>query len=123
MDTVIKEHHEDAEREAAERKELEAKYQQAVEYITSLGLDPEVYLVPVSAIAGTTETKRKPKGRERKANYIFEDENGDTKTWSGNGKMPLALRKQLIKVVPWKLFSLKSPANMNKVNKVFMQQR
>ncbi|MFA4650410.1 hypothetical protein Q9L28_13195, partial [Escherichia coli] len=50
---------------------------------------------PVSAIAGTTETKRKPKGGVRKAKYIFEDENGETRTWSGNGKMPLALRKQV----------------------------
>ncbi|MED9662967.1 DNA-binding protein, partial [Escherichia coli] len=51
LNSVIEERREDAERKAAERKELEAKYQQAVEYITSLGLDPEVYLVPVSAIA------------------------------------------------------------------------
>ncbi|EHY5970277.1 H-NS histone family protein [Escherichia coli] len=95
LNSVIEERREDAERKAAERKELEAKYQQAVEYITSLGLDPEVYLVPVSAIAGTTETKQKPKGSVRKAKYIFEDENGETRTWSGNGKMPLALRKQV----------------------------
>ena len=37
----------------------------------------------------------KPKGGVRKAKYIFEDENGETRTWSGNGKMPLALRKQV----------------------------
>ncbi|WP_105457788.1 H-NS family histone-like protein [Escherichia coli] len=79
LNSVIEERREDAERKAAERKELEAKYQQAVEYITSLGLDPEVYLVPVSAIAGTTETKQKPKGGVRKAKYIFEDENGETR--------------------------------------------
>ncbi|ENC52587.1 H-NS histone family protein, partial [Escherichia coli P0299917.3] len=54
-----------------------------------MGLDPEEWQGPVSAIAGTTETKRKPKGGVRKAKYIFEDENGETRTWSGNGKMPL----------------------------------
>ncbi len=32
LDTVIKERHEDAEREAAERKKLETKYQQAANY-------------------------------------------------------------------------------------------
>ncbi len=95
LNAVIEERRKDVEREAAERKKLEAKYQQAVEYIVSLGFDPEVCLVPVSAIAGATETKRKPKGSVRKAKYIFEDENGDTKTWPGNGKMPLALRKQV----------------------------
>ncbi|HCO6944233.1 TPA: H-NS histone family protein [Escherichia coli] len=82
-------------RKAAERKELETKCQQVFEYIVSVGLDPEEWQGPVSAIAGTTETKRKPKGGVRKAKYIFEDENGETRTWSGNGKMPLALRKQV----------------------------
>ncbi|EFD4922264.1 H-NS histone family protein [Escherichia coli] len=109
LDKVIKERHEDAEREAAERKKLEAKYQQAVEYITSLGLDPEVCLIPVSAIAETTETKRKPKGGVRKAKYIFEDENGDTKTWSGNGKMPLALRQQINGDCPLETFLIEKP--------------
>ena len=109
LNAVIEERRKDAERKAAERKELEAKYQQAANYIISLGLDPEVYLVPVSAIAGTTETKQKPKGGVRKAKYIFEDENGDTKTWSGNGKMPLALRKQVNGDCTLETFLIKNP--------------
>nr|WP_244588791.1 H-NS family nucleoid-associated regulatory protein [Escherichia coli] len=88
--------------------------------MSSVGLDPEEWQGPISAIAGTTETKRKPKGGVRKAKYIFEDENGDTKTWSGNGKMPLALRKQVNEGCPLRLFSFKSPVNLNKV---FMQRR
>ncbi|MCV5990249.1 DNA-binding protein, partial [Escherichia coli] len=38
LNVVIEERREDAEREAAERQELEAKRQQAIEYIISLGL-------------------------------------------------------------------------------------
>nr|WP_244596253.1 H-NS family nucleoid-associated regulatory protein [Escherichia coli] len=73
-------------------------------------LDPEVWLVPVSAIAGTMETKRKSKGGVRKAKYIFEDENGDTRTWSGNGKMPLALRKQLNEGCTLETFLIEKPS-------------
>ncbi|SRY58257.1 global nucleic acid-binding transcriptional dual regulator [Escherichia coli] len=97
-------------REDAERKELEAKCQQVFDYISSVGLDPEEWQSPVSAIAGTTETKRKPKGGVRKAKYIFEDENGKTRTWSGNGKIPLALQKQLNEGCPLETFLIEKPS-------------
>ncbi|WP_254044595.1 H-NS family nucleoid-associated regulatory protein, partial [Salmonella enterica] len=90
---LIEERREDAEREAAERQELEAKRQQAIEYIISLGLDPESLLAPVTA--DTVKTRRKAKGGVRKAKYRFKDENGEIREWSGNGKRPLALQKLL----------------------------
>ncbi|HIC3352953.1 TPA: H-NS family nucleoid-associated regulatory protein [Salmonella enterica] len=80
-------------REEAERQELEAKRQQAIEYIISLGLDPESLLAPVTA--DTVKTRRKAKGGVRKAKYRFKDENGEIREWSGNGKRPLALQKLL----------------------------
>ncbi len=75
-----------------------------------MGLDPEEWQGPVSAIAGTTETKRKLKGGVRKAKYIFEDENGKTRTWSGNGKIPLALQKQLNEGCPLETFLIEKPS-------------
>ncbi len=93
LNVVIEERREDAEREAAERRELEAKRQQAIEYIISLGLDPESLLAPVTA--DTVKTRRKAKGGVRKAKYRFKDENGEIREWSGNGKRPLALQKLL----------------------------
>ncbi|EBX3672387.1 DNA-binding protein [Salmonella enterica subsp. enterica serovar Stanley] len=93
LNVVIEERREDAEREAAERQELEAKRQQAIEYIISLGLDPESLLAPVTA--DTVKTRRKAKGGVRKAKYRFKDENGEIREWSGNGKRPLALQKLL----------------------------
>lgn len=42
LNAVSEEHSEDAEREAAERKKQDTKYQQAANYIISLGFDPEV---------------------------------------------------------------------------------
>ncbi len=42
LNAVIEERREDAEREAAERKKQDTKYQQAANYIISLGFDPEV---------------------------------------------------------------------------------
>lgn len=93
LNVVVEERREDAEREAAERQELEAKRQQAIEYIISLGLDPESLLAPVTA--DTVRTRRKAKGGVRKAKYRFKDENGEIREWSGNGKRPLALQKLL----------------------------
>ena len=93
LNVVVEERREDAEREAAERQELEAKRQQAIEYIISLGLDPESLLAPVTA--DTVKTRRKAKGGVRKAKYRFKDENGEIREWSGNGKRPLALQKLL----------------------------
>ena len=50
LNVVVEERREDAEREAAERqRNLKAKRQQAIEYIISLGLDPESLLAPVTA--------------------------------------------------------------------------
>lgn len=88
LNVVIEERREDA-----ERQELEAKRQQAIEYIISLGLDPESLLAPVTA--DTVKTRRKAKGGVRKAKYRFKDENGEIREWSGNGKRPLALQKLL----------------------------
>ncbi len=104
LNVVIEERREDAEREAAERRELEAKRQQAIEYIISLGLDPESLLAPVTA--DTVKTRRKAKGGVRKAKYRFKDENGEIREWSGNGKRPLALQKCLMRAISWKISSL-----------------
>lgn len=94
LNAVIEERREDAEREAAELAELEQKRLKALEYITSLGLDPVSLMEPVTS--GLARSKRpQSKGGVRKAKYRFTDENGETKEWSGNGKRPLALQKLL----------------------------
>ncbi|MDF22633.1 DNA-binding protein [Salmonella enterica] len=94
LNVVIEERREDAEREAAELAELEQKRLKALEYITSLGLDPVSLMEPVTS--GVAKSKRQQsKSGARKAKYRFTDENGETKEWSGNGKRPLALQKLL----------------------------
>lgn len=109
LNTVIEERREDAERKAAERKELETKCQQVFEYIVSVGLDPEEWQGPVSAIAGTTETKRKPKGGVRKAKYIFEDENGETRRGLVTVKCHLLCGNRLMEIVPLETFLIEKP--------------
>lgn len=42
--------------------------------------------------------------------YNFKDENGETKTWSGNGKIPLALQKQLNEGCPTETFLIEKPS-------------
>lgn len=61
LNTVIEERREDAERKAAERKELETKCQQVFEYIVSVGLDPEEWQGPVSLLQGQRKPNENPK--------------------------------------------------------------
>ena len=46
-------------------------------------------------LAGTTEMKKREPRAPRPAKYKFVDENGLEKTWTGQGRTPLALQKAL----------------------------
>ncbi|EDM3788574.1 H-NS histone family protein [Escherichia coli] len=94
LEALISESREEYELKKLEAEELEQKRQQALEYIRSLGLDPESLAEPVTV--GGIKTKRKnAKSGARKAKYRFTDEGGNAKEWSGNGKRPSALQKLL----------------------------
>ena len=52
------------------------------------GIDPEDLLATLQA---APKAKRAP----RPAKYRFEDENGESKTWTGQGRMPTALKNHV----------------------------
>ncbi|MEA4013440.1 H-NS family nucleoid-associated regulatory protein [Enterobacter hormaechei] len=55
------------------------------------GIDPEELLSSFSAKSSAPKKARDP----RPAKYSFTDENGETKTWTGQGRTPKALAEQL----------------------------
>ncbi|MGF1762942.1 H-NS family nucleoid-associated regulatory protein [Aliivibrio kagoshimensis] len=71
----------------AEREEKLAKYR---EMMLEDGIDPEELLASVSG-----QAKPKAKRAPRPAKYKFIDQNGDEKTWTGQGRTPSALQMKL----------------------------
>ncbi len=80
------------EAESEERKANEARLRKINEYMQMLrndGIDP-AELVP-----GGVEIEKAGKRAPRPAKYRFLDENGEERTWTGQGRQPVAIRKAL----------------------------
>lgn len=78
--------------ESEERKANEVRLRKINEYMEMLrndGIDP-AELVP-----GGIEAEKTGKRAQRPAKYRFIDENGEEKTWTGQGRQPVAIRKAL----------------------------
>lgn len=76
--------------EDEDRKSREERTRKISEYMNMLradGIDPSE-LVPVGLDSEKT-TKRAP----RPPKYQYTDENGETRTWTGQGRQPLAIQK------------------------------
>ncbi len=74
----------------AENKEQEAKLQKYRDMLAAEGITPEELI----AVMGDNP-KTKKKRATRPAKYKFIDENGDEKTWTGQGRTPKALQQLL----------------------------
>lgn len=77
------------EEEEAKRLEGLKKYK---EMLAQDGISAEELVL---LLAGTAETKKREPRAPRPAKYKFIDENGVEKTWTGQGRTPLALQKAL----------------------------
>ena len=71
-----------------ERKERLAKYKELME---KEGITPE----ELQEIFGTTATSTRTKRPPRPAKYAFIDENGERKTWTGQGRTPRPIQNAL----------------------------
>lgn len=77
--------------EAAQREEQEkvAKLERYREMLLADGIDP-------TDLLGGGDTKvAKTKRAPRPAKYAYTDENGEQKTWTGQGRTPAAIKKAL----------------------------
>lgn len=71
-----------------ERKERLAKYKELME---KEGITPE----ELQEIFGTATTSARAKRPPRPAKYVFIDENGERKTWTGQGRTPRPIQNAL----------------------------
>lgn len=85
---VVNERTVEEEQAKAANKEHEEKLEAYRKMLLSDGIDPEELL------AMTAKTPKKPRVT-RPAKYKFTDENGEEKTWTGQGRTPSALKKAL----------------------------
>ena len=76
--------------EAEDRKSREERERKISEYMNMLradGIDP-AELFPVAVASAEKSSKRAP----RPPKYHYVDENGEHRTWTGQGRQPLAIR-------------------------------
>lgn len=86
---LLEEKKEAIEIEKLEIEELEKKRQQLLSDISNAGWTIDSILNPVTRnTLINKKSKKEPK-------YQFTDDKGKNKTWSGHGKMPFALKKQI----------------------------
>lgn len=91
--TVVEERREEAELNQAENEERQRKLQQYREMLINDGIDPNE-LFDMLANSKTAAPK-KAKRSARPAKYEYTDENGDLKTWTGQGRTPAIIKQAL----------------------------
>lgn len=88
LNQVVNERTAEEEQAKAANKEHEEKLEAYRQMLLSDGIDPEELL------AMTAKAPKKLRA-VRPAKYKFTDENGEEKTWTGQGRTPSALKKAL----------------------------
>ncbi|HEH9426635.1 transcriptional regulator [Aeromonas sobria] len=93
FDLVYQERAASVEQDRAEQEERQRKLNEFTEMLQQAGIDPRELLASAAAPAASTgaaKSKRAP----RPAKYQYE-EDGQMKTWTGQGRMPKAIAAQV----------------------------
>ncbi|WP_215848270.1 MULTISPECIES: histone-like nucleoid-structuring protein H-NS [Pantoea] len=91
LEVVVNERRDEESQVEAENAERTRKLEQYREMLMADGIDPNELL---SALA-ESKTSGKAKRAARPAKYQYVDENGETKTWTGQGRTPAVIKKAL----------------------------
>ncbi|MGL6297198.1 MAG: H-NS family nucleoid-associated regulatory protein [Plesiomonas sp.] len=91
LTTVVEERRHEAEQHRAENEERQRKLQQYREMLIADGIDPNELLNLLADNAPAKKSKR----AARPAKYEYRDENGELKTWTGQGRTPALIKKAL----------------------------
>ncbi|QCR36235.1 histone-like nucleoid-structuring protein H-NS [Nissabacter sp. SGAir0207] len=92
LDVVVTERREEEQHAAAENEERSRKLQQYREMLIADGIDPNELMQTMAALkpaAGKTKRAARP------AKYQYQDENGEMRTWTGQGRTPAVIKKAM----------------------------
>lgn len=76
--------------------EKQAKIESVVAQVRENGLDVEMLIASLAGTGGGTSAVAKSKREPRPAKYEYDD-NGTTRTWTGQGRTPSAIQAELAK--------------------------
>lgn len=91
LTVVVEERREEDSQAQAELEERTRKLEEVREMILAQGIDPNELLQSM----GGTKTSAKPKRAARPAKYKYIDENGESKTWTGQGRTPAVIKQAI----------------------------
>lgn len=92
---VVEERREAEAEERAAREEKEAKLAEYASQIREQGINVEDLIAALAGEGSTKSNKPKQKRAPRPAKYKYVNEQGEEKTWTGQGRTPSAIQKQL----------------------------
>lgn len=91
LEVIVNERREEDSQAQAEIEERTRKLQQYREMLIADGIDPNELLQSMSSFKSVSRTKR----AIRPAKYQYIDENGEVKTWTGQGRTPAVIKKAM----------------------------
>lgn len=91
LEVVVNERREEENQAQAEIEERTRKLQQYREMLIADGIDPNELL----SATGTVKAQGKTKRAARPAKYKYVDENGEPRTWTGQGRTPAVIKKAI----------------------------
>ncbi|MBA2814478.1 histone-like nucleoid-structuring protein H-NS [Candidatus Pantoea persica] len=91
LKVVVNERREKESHAKAETEECARKLEQYREMLLDDGIDPNELLSTISETKAQEKTKR----AARPAKYKYVDENGETRTWTGQRRTPAVIRKAI----------------------------
>lgn len=91
LEVVVNERRDEDNQAQAEVEERTRKLQQYRDMLIADGIDPNELLSTLAAAKAPSKAKR----AARPAKYSYIDENGESKTWTGQGRTPAVIKKAI----------------------------
>lgn len=91
LEVVVNERRDEENQAQAEIEERTRKLQQYRDMLIADGIDPNELLQSL----GAAKTPGKSKRAARPAKYQYTDENGEVRTWTGQGRTPAVIKKAI----------------------------
>lgn len=91
LEVVVNERRDEENQAQAEVEERTRKLQQYRDMLIADGIDPNELLSSLAAAKAPGKSKR----AARPAKYQYVEENGETKTWTGQGRTPAVIKKAI----------------------------